>query len=389
MCLHHASSDRSCFVWEDETVQLRCMRSESGTRYVSQLTANLLHSLHYSKLFLRSGTPSTPPMASVLRIHPQSTVFGLLCLFLCGILFFSLFADPDPTSPYFQFPAFRPYRFPAFHSAFDAQVDRALVNASQALAHVCHGRAEPIYLDPGLTPSQKERYSLLASGPKRIMLVTTTREIELHLPDLLNTFVVLVSFLGAHRLSFSILEGPSDDCTPQALEEVVVPTLLQMGVPQRAITLRTRESKIDWSKHNRIEALANLRNQALAPLYTEKQIDEVVMFNDVFLRASDILEVLYQHRRAGASITAAWDWLKRIPAEYYDVWVGRTVRRCVLNRWVRVTHHRSTLETFSTPWISRGGSLQTICSIIPPCLRSDSKSWNRSKYTPPGTVWLY
>lgn len=164
-------------------------------------------------------------------------------------------------------------------------------------------------------------------------MVTTIREIESQLPDLLNALIVLVTFLGPTKLSFSILEGPSGDCTPVALETVLGPTLLGLGIPPHHLHLVTRESKIDFGKHNRIEVLAELRNRALSPLWSpsrkgkekDEKVDAVVFLNDVYLKAVDVLEVLHQHKRSGAGISTAWDWMERKPQYYYDVWVGRTV----------------------------------------------------------------
>lgn len=169
------------------------------------------------------------------------------------------------------------------------------------------------------------------------MVVTTVREIQSQLPDFLNSLIVLITYLGPHRLSFSILEGPSGDCTADALERVVGPTLLSLGIPQNQLHLVTRESKIDFSQHNRIEVLAELRNRALSPLWAgasetnkgkereHEGVEAVVFVNDVYLKASDVLEVLHQHVASGAGISTAWDWMERKPAYYYDVWVGRTV----------------------------------------------------------------
>ena len=167
------------------------------------------------------------------------------------------------------------------------------------------------------------------------MLVTSIRQIQAQLPDLLNTLLILTTFLGPDRLSFSILEGPSDDCTPDALELVLLPLLLSLGVPEAHIRLQTRQSKIDFDHHNRIRVLAELRNRAFEPLWEDgpmgRDILAVVVFNDVYLRASDALELLHQHLMAGAKsgketgVTTGMDYLERWPEWYYDVWVGRTV----------------------------------------------------------------
>jgi len=167
------------------------------------------------------------------------------------------------------------------------------------------------------------------------MLVTTIRQIQSQLPDLLNTILILTTFLGPERVSFSFLEGPSDDCTSDVLENVLRPLLLSLGVPDSHIGLQTRAPHIDFNRHNRIEILAELRNRAFAPLWDEENVGKdvvaVVAFNDVYLRAGDVLELLHQHLMAGkqseveTGITTGMDYLERWPEWYYDIWVGRTV----------------------------------------------------------------
>jgi len=273
---------------------------------------------------------------AVSRFYHRQPRIAQLVLLVLGILLLSAIHHPDPTSPSFQFPALLPSHYPPSRHPSNAVLDSRLAKATAALAEACPGPAEPVYVDPGLTIAQERRYNHLRKGKGRIMVVTTVRDIQSQLPDLLNSLVVLITYLGPHRLSFSILEGPSGDCTAKALEEVVGPTLLGLGIPQHHLHLVTRESKIDFSKHNRIEVLAELRNRALSPLWSNgsdgkgkgrqtEKTEAVVFVNDVYLKASDVLEVLHQHKRNGAGISTAWDWMERKPAYYYDVWVGRTV----------------------------------------------------------------
>lgn len=265
--------------------------------------------------------------------HPRiaQLSLALLALFLLSSLY-----HPDPTSPSFQFPSFLPSHYPPSRHPSNALLDTRLAKAALSLAIACPAPREPIHIDPGLTRAQEQRYDHLRKGKGRFMVVTTIREIESQLPDFLNALIVLITYLGPNKLSFSILEGPSGDCTPLALETVVGPTLLNLGIPPHHLHLVTRESKIDFSKHNRIEVLAELRNRALSPLWSTRkgkekadEVEAVVFVNDVYLKASDVLEVLYQHEKAGAGISTAWDWMDRKPEYYYDVWVGRTVSLCM------------------------------------------------------------
>ncbi|BEJ16811.1 hypothetical protein CspHIS471_0602120 [Cutaneotrichosporon sp. HIS471] len=191
---------------------------------------------------------------------------------------------------------------------------------------------EPVYAAPWLSSEQAYRYAAIANPPNgaivpRIMITTITREITSQLPDLLNTIAVLVHFLGPDRLTFSILEGPSDDATPYILNRVLRPLLRDLRVPTKAVQIQTNAPKIKWDEVNRIEALAELRNKALKPMLDRwsGDVGPIVFLNDVFLHASDILELLYQHSLSKASITTAWDWMQRDPAYFYDVWVARTI----------------------------------------------------------------
>jgi alpha-1,3-mannosyltransferase len=168
----------------------------------------------------------------------------------------------------------------------------------------------------------------------KYLFVTLTRNIEAHLPDLLNTFSVLVSFLGPSHCRFSILEGPSDDRTASILRDDFVPMLHYFGVDPEDIVLRTDAPKVQWDEVHRIQKLAELRNEAMSPLWKRGWDDTaaVVFFNDVFLRARDVLELLHQHVEAGVKegnetgATSGMDWYQKTPEYYYDIWVGRTVR---------------------------------------------------------------
>lgn len=270
---------------------------------------------------------------SVSRLYYRHPSLVYLAALILGIFLLSSLHSPDPTSSTFQIPGLLPSKYPPPRHPSNAVLDSRLAIANQRLQQACPGPLEAVYVDPGLTTAQERRYSHLRKGKGRYMIVTTIREIQAQLPDFLNTLIVLITFLGPNKLSFSILEGPSGDCTPIALESVLGPTLLNLGIPQHHLHLITRESKIDFNQHNRIEVLAELRNRALTPLWSQSTgrgrekdvIEEVIMINDVFLKASDVLELLYQHKKAGAGMTTAWDWMEREPAYYYDVWVGRTV----------------------------------------------------------------
>ena len=192
---------------------------------------------------------------------------------------------------------------------------------------------ERVYPYHALTQAQQSRYSLLTEDDDGIFMFTTiTRQIQDQLPDLLAAILVVVHTLGATRVSFSFLEGPSTDLTPSVLKQVLLPFLISLNVPESRIRILTDSPKIDFTAGNRIELLAELRNQALSPVWEETgeggvghKVKTIIMFNDVYLKAEHFLEVLYWHQVNGASITTGWDWWKRDPGYYYDIWVGRTI----------------------------------------------------------------
>jgi alpha-1,3-mannosyltransferase len=259
----------------------------------------------------------------LLRIaSPRSLLISVL-LFL-AFLTLSSRLTPSSSSKY---SSFLPSNYPPAR-LLPIDIQQHLTNITTQLEQVCLTEVapSPVHVDPTLTLAQERRYAHLRDGNGRYMLVTTTKDIASQLPDLLNTILILVSFLGSAKISVSIHEGPSSDCTPQVLETILGPLLLSLGVPAEHVHITVNSSKIDFSRMNRIVALAELRNQAISPLWSgEDDIQAIVFFNDVFLKAEDILEVLHQHVRSGAGITTALDWWKKRPEYFYDIWVARTV----------------------------------------------------------------
>jgi len=354
-------------------------------------------------------------------IKPRSLPFLILAL-----IFFALFlslGQYDQFSTSFQLPPPPAAQLSTTELLLQQQVD----NLREKLLEICPEAPEPIYAKPLLTKSQQERYRHLQNldgGPtrheheymaakrapsrkrkgSRYMLTTTIRQVQDQLPDLLNTILVLTMFLGPDKLSFSILEGPSSDSTPDILEQVLQPLLLSLGVPASSIRIKTRESKIDFSNQNRIEVLAGLRNKAMEPLWDDRNgvgrdIGAVVFFNDVYMKARDVLELLHQHVKAEeesgqeTGITSGWDWYERSPAHYYDVWVGRTVSRLTSKSLIGPTVARAqltcrwTMGTCSTRSTTPGGPhLPTYSPILQP-QKQHSITSNLSRYFQHGTEW--
>ncbi len=200
-----------------------------------------------------------------------------------------------------------------------------------------HGQRVPngIFPYPALTAAQMKRYDHLRKGDEDkglYMFTTITRQISDQLPDLLSALLVVLDFLGPNRVAFSFLEGPSTDLTPSVLDDILHPLLTSLGVSENRIHITTHSPAIDFSDptSNRIAILASLRNTALSPLWDSnselKDVTKAVVFmNDVYLKAEHLLEVMHMHEVNGADLSSGWDWYRKDPAYYYDVWVGRTV----------------------------------------------------------------
>lgn len=361
---------------------------------------NTLKTLHP-----RPASPPLPTSSHSFTASQSKRPLFVLSLVLGCIFFLSFLSHPDPSARRLQWPGLFPSSPPPVMHTEDLFLERALNVTSEAFREICPSTGGPVHLDPDLTEAQKKRYLPLKRSKRgRYLLVTNTRQIEAHLPDLLNTLIVLLRYLAPEHLAVSILEGPSSDCTQKAVEQILVPMLEYQGLEKAWTKIETGESKIDWGKHNRIEKIAELRNRALAPLWQgessqkwEDEIEAVVFFNDVYLHAADILEVVYQHVKNGAGITTAMDWWKKRPEYYYDIWVGRTVshrhslRVCDRFPWIMHTltpDDRSTRAIYSILLTTLGGLHRptyspTRLTLVQPIPTSNhSKSFHRGMLSP-------
>jgi alpha-1,3-mannosyltransferase len=143
------------------------------------------------------------------------------------------------------------------------------------------------------------------------------------LPTLLGAVVEAIRFLGAENCALSIVEGRSSDGTYEILAD------LREKLGMRYY-LNTSDIDPHDGKHDRIESLATLRNQALQPLIEERHLytsDAVVIFlNDITLCSVDVLELLHQQYVQSASLTCAMDWNdKDNGILFYDSWVARGI----------------------------------------------------------------
>ncbi|KAF7544951.1 hypothetical protein G7Z17_g9553 [Cylindrodendrum hubeiense] len=144
------------------------------------------------------------------------------------------------------------------------------------------------------------------------------------LPTLLGSILEAMRFLGPERCALSIVEGHSPDGTYDVV------TAIRQDVKNIGASYFIQPSKIDPSKGDRIQKLAELRNLALRPLIdnTDRVTDTttVLFLNDVAICTEDILELLFQRTALGATMTCAMDWtyVGHDPT-FYDVWVARGI----------------------------------------------------------------
>lgn len=146
------------------------------------------------------------------------------------------------------------------------------------------------------------------------------------LPRLLGSVVETIRFLGPENCALSIVEGNSDDGTPEVLEAIAA-DIEALGTEYFFQTSKVNPK----GDGGRIVGLAQLRNLALQPMLDDTRRysspdTTVVFLNDVAICMEDILELVYQRSLLGADMTCAMDWtyVGRDPT-FYDVWISRTI----------------------------------------------------------------
>ncbi|KAK0642994.1 family 69 glycosyltransferase [Cercophora newfieldiana] len=152
------------------------------------------------------------------------------------------------------------------------------------------------------------------------------------LPRLLGSVVEVIRFLGPERCYLSIVEGNSDDGTPEVLDALQRP-LMDLNTTYTVSHVSTDPSEID-----RIHRLALLRNDALSALLppadpnpSSKPLPTtptttIIFLNDVAICPEDILELVHQRIALNATMTCAMDWTYAGEnPTFYDVWVARTL----------------------------------------------------------------
>lgn len=145
------------------------------------------------------------------------------------------------------------------------------------------------------------------------------------LPRLLGSIIEAIRFLGPENCALSIVEGNSDDGTPEVLAAI------RTHVEAMGTEYFFETSSVNPKAGERIEGLAALRNLALQPMrddrrrYSDKETT-IIFLNDVAACMEDILELAYQRVHLEADMTCAMDWTYagRDPT-FYDVWISRTI----------------------------------------------------------------
>ncbi|KIX01848.1 uncharacterized protein Z518_09575 [Rhinocladiella mackenziei CBS 650.93] len=145
------------------------------------------------------------------------------------------------------------------------------------------------------------------------------------LPRLMGSVVEAIRFLGPFDCAVSVVEGRSDDGTWEILS-LLRPQLEALGV---AVYLTKNDVDPMGEGVYRIDALAELRNAALAPLQLfrdqfSREETTVIFINDVAICTEDILELIRQRLYQNADMVCAMDWTYVGPEPtFYDVWIAR------------------------------------------------------------------
>ncbi|KAK8049851.1 alpha-1-3-mannosyltransferase [Apiospora phragmitis] len=150
------------------------------------------------------------------------------------------------------------------------------------------------------------------------------------LPQLLGSVVEAIRFLGPEKCALSIIEGNSEDGTPEVLAALQRELGKLMGDRVRSV-LGDNIDPVSLGSPGgaRFSRLAELRNMALQPLvqHAERYADDatVIFINDVAICTEDILELVHQRRALRADMTCAMDWIVGDDGRslFYDSYIAR------------------------------------------------------------------
>ncbi|KAK8055994.1 alpha-1-3-mannosyltransferase CMT1 [Apiospora rasikravindrae] len=151
------------------------------------------------------------------------------------------------------------------------------------------------------------------------------------LPQLLGSVVEAIRFLGPEQCALSIIEGNSEDGTPEVLAVLQRELEKLMGDRVR-IVLGDNIDPVSLGSPGgaRFSRLAELRNMALQPLvqHAERYAADatVVFINDVAICTEDILELMHQRHALRADMTCAMDWVVGDDGRslFYDSYIARS-----------------------------------------------------------------
>ncbi len=142
------------------------------------------------------------------------------------------------------------------------------------------------------------------------------------LPTLIGAIIQVMRFLGPSSCALAIVEGRSKDGMPAVLE-ALKDEMEALGATYHYIT-----SDINPLAGDRMGKLADLRNEALAPLTKDPKAysadANIIFLNDVGICPHDILELLYQHSIQRADMTCGMDWFA-MGESFYDVYIARSM----------------------------------------------------------------
>ncbi|KAK4054056.1 hypothetical protein OIO90_003701 [Microbotryomycetes sp. JL221] len=179
---------------------------------------------------------------------------------------------------------------------------------------------------PHTLPRHKLKYFIAVNLYNSTDVVTT----------IVDSLTRVITMLGPDRFHVSIYENgwthdnPWHDQTPLHLY-LFAKQLQTLGVGHTIVSDSTR--KAGWTEFKRIPGLAQVRNEAMKPLYDAPAatFDRVIFLNDVHFCPADLLELMYQHEVQDADQSCGMDY-KSIkipvfepdyPILFYDVWVAR------------------------------------------------------------------
>ncbi|KAI4096812.1 MAG: hypothetical protein LQ339_006896 [Xanthoria mediterranea] len=173
----------------------------------------------------------------------------------------------------------------------------------------------------------QDRYSHLrsfASKKPRFFFALDLYQAAGTLPQLTASILETVRFLGPEYCYLSIVEGNSTDGTSDLLQA------LHADAKTLGLTYSLVRSDLDPKNetNDRIEVLAQLRNQALAPLLQnpsdfDSEETTIVFLNDISPCANDILELIHQRRIQGADMACPMDYSD--DGLFYDIWIARSM----------------------------------------------------------------